>query len=134
MNCPYSMAVKPLDPQRNALRVEAIVNNDRRCTLRAKPEAERLKPFLWVASGGCPRDVYEECHGDSCRKWVEADTSIMNTGKSGPCPHCRSINRMEFEKAHEAIKCRECGYLFVLFDGPIEPASVTKEGEQNAEI
>lgn len=118
--CPFSIAPKSLSPQRNALRIEAMVGNDPRCTLMEKPEAKRLNPVRWVLSGGDARNVYLLCFGlGKCRLWVEAEGSIMNNRKAGCCPKCGTYNctKTEFEgdEQYRVHFCRKCGGPFVLY-------------------
>jgi hypothetical protein len=63
-NCKYLIRVSErhlLPLQRNALRIEAPVDDAPRCTLQKKAIANNMDPFRWVASGGDERTAFRKC-------------------------------------------------------------------------
>lgn len=117
-NCVHALKPHDLPLQRNALRVE-IMAPELRCAMLPKTDQYGLEYDVvrWFLSGGDPTAAAHPCvGGDSprCPRNVAAEDSIMNDGKTGPCPNCRTINR---RIGYGSTACRECGYLFNLICG-----------------
>lgn len=114
-NCCELLRPNSLPLQKNALRIEAITAEPR-CALRPKKDqfGRKYNVARFVVSGGCASQAAKPCVGpDSprCPRNVEAEDGLMNNFKSGPCPHCRRINRRE---GYGPAACRGCGYTFNL--------------------
>lgn len=118
-DCPLCITEHP-PLQRNALRVEAIINTEF-CTAKLKPGAERLNPARWICSGGSPISVYRPCSGDpfECHLWQQSNHGYMGTSKVIYCRKCQSRLHGDTECFHdniEVILCHECGTLHVAYN------------------
>ena len=123
-DCPLCITKHP-PLQRNALRVEAIINTEF-CTAKLKPGAERLRPFAWLASGGSPINLFHACSGYpfECHLWQRSNHGYMGTSKVIYCRKCQSRLNGDAEHFHkniEVIMCRECGTLHVAYNAIPKP-------------
>lgn len=114
-NCAHAMKPHDLPLQKNALRIE-IMPPELRCAMLPKTDqyGREYDVGRWVLSGGDPVTAAHPCVGGSslgCPRNVVAEESIMNDGKSGPCPMCGTFNR---RIGFGQVACRDCGYVFKL--------------------
>jgi hypothetical protein len=113
--CTHLLKPHDLPLQSNALRVE-IMPPAQRCSMLPKTDGfDRLFDVgRWVLSGGDPVTAAHPCVGSNnpdCPRNVAAEEAVMNDGKSGPCPICRTLNR---RIGYGPVACRDCGYMFNL--------------------
>lgn len=74
MNCPHQMNPHPADRQKNALRVESIIDDTPCCALMPTDIAKQRKidPMRWYLSGGCPVGIAHRCVGENnCKIYTD---------------------------------------------------------------
>jgi FtsZ-binding cell division protein ZapB len=64
--------------QKNALRIEAPVNNSPRCLLQPKKMPHNIDPFYWVNHGGAESMAFYECGCPYTKDWESCWVHVNN--------------------------------------------------------